>query len=249
MPFAAPIGAAATAAFALLGSALAVGLLASDVSGDYNARFGRGKVDGTAVNAYARAKLSDKANLVGRVGYGTYTFNTSRETTDVVRATGRTDADSFTSSIGVNYGHKAHGFTVVPRADLTYSHGNVDAFTETGATDRLTLSDYGSNRFVAQLGAALLFSRKFGGHAFSFELNGGLDHNLSDSKDTQTATPVIAPGAAFTQTFAKDDQTRVNYGARVGYAVSESTAVFGSYEGRSSTNNSDTVNAGLRMTF
>lgn len=102
---------------------------------------------------------------------------------------------------------------------------------------------------MAQVGAALLLSRKFGGRAFSFELKGGIDHNLSDRKDTQTATPVIAPGAAFTQTFAKDNQSRANYGARLGFAVSDSTAVFGSYEGRSSTNNSDTVNAGLRVTF
>ena len=227
-----------------------VGLLVMYNTGDFSAAYGHGDVDGFETDAYFKQSLNRDFDLVGRLGYGSYTNDLRRTTTDIVQAFGETDSSVVSGSLGIGYRGWTWGeFNVAPRADLTYSHASVDGFTETGANDRLALGAYDADHLIAQVGASLVWATKLAGRNFSVELNAGIDQSLMDKQDDAQVTVVSAPDVRFSQTFADDDQTRAAYGLNFGYSVCDQATIYAGYEGRASSNSSGNANAGLRVSF
>ncbi|MEI8037534.1 MAG: autotransporter-associated beta strand repeat-containing protein [Verrucomicrobiota bacterium] len=230
--------------------ATTIGLLVNYNTGDFSATYGHGEVDGVEADAYLKQSLNRDFDLVGRLGYGSYTNDLRRTTTDIRQALGETDSSVITGSLGVGYRGWTWGeFNLAPRADLTYSHASVDGFTETGANDRLTLGSYDADRLIAQVGASVVWATKLAGRDFSVELNVGIEQSLLDSQQDQQATLVAAPDVRFSQTFANDDSTRAAYGLNFGYSICDHATIYAGYEGYASSNSTGNANAGLRVSF
>ena len=226
-----------------------LGFMITQNTGDISADFGSGEVDGLGVDAYMVTKLNPILGLFGRIGYGSNSFDLTRTTTDTIQAIGNTDSSVFSGSVGITHAGWAWGeVSLAPRADLTYTRVSVDGFTELGANDRLTLGGYDATNLIAQVGASVVWSTKLNGRQFSAELNFGIEQALINDQGTQSATMVTAP-VSFSQTFADDDTTRAALGIRLGYDVTDSTTIYGGYEGRVSSDTIGNFNAGVRVDF
>ena len=229
---------------------LSIGLVATHNNGDFSSTYGQGDVDGLAADAYLIAKVNPSFDAYGRLGYGSNSYDLTRTTTDIVKANGNTDSDVFSGSVGVTYtGWKWGEVSFAPTADLTYSRASVDGFTESGANDRLSLGSYDSTNLIAQVGTLIVWSTKLDGHQFSAELSLGIEQRLINDKGDQSATMVNAPAASFTQTFEDGNSTSAAIGLNLGYGITDSTTIYGGYDGSFSSNSSGNFNAGVRVSF
>ena len=227
-----------------------LGMLVTYNNGDFSTSSGHGDMSGLAADAYFKTHLCPIASLTGRLGYGSYKCDMLRNTTDTVQASGSTHCDVLSGSLGLSCLSGRWGeWSLVPRADLTYSHATVDGFTEGGANDRLELGAYGAERLYAQFGGSLVWTTKMQGHFFSVEMNSGIDELLIDHKTQQQATMVSTPSVNFNQSFAAATLTSVSYGLRVAYGITNFTSIYAGYEGRVSGESSGNASLGFRVNF
>lgn len=227
-----------------------LGALVTYNNGDFSNSSGRGSLSGLGTDAYFKTHLSPAVNLIGRLGYGSYNCDLRRNTTDTVQASGSTNSNVLTGSLGLNcLGGQWQELSLVPRADLTYSHATVNGFTESGANDRLELGSYEAERLCAQIGASLVWSTHLEGHFLGVEINSGIEHWLMNHKTSQQATMVSTPSVNFSQSFEAAALTSLSYGLRVAYGITSNTSIYAGYEGRVSGDSSDSTSLGLRVSF
>ncbi|HSI08331.1 MAG TPA: autotransporter domain-containing protein [Rariglobus sp.] len=228
---------------------LTTGLLIVRADGDISSTLGRGDVRGVGVTAYAKRKLTERLDLTAAVGYTDYDYDLRRPTLAGV-ATADADGHGYTATVGVSYlGYARDGFSFSPRAAISYSRATIDGFTENGAADRLALDGYDATRVTAQAGVSLGWATEALGRPLSFELTGGLEHLLTDDKDSMTATMVSDATVSYPVQFSDADKTAGVAGLSVGYALTKSAAVFAGYQARVSGDSSHDINVGFRLGF
>lgn len=120
---------------------------------------------------------------------------------------------------------------------------------ENGAADRLALDGYDATRVTAQAGVALGWATEALGRPLSFELTGGLEHLLTDDKDSMNASMVTDPTVGYPIRFADADKTVGVVGLSAGYALTKSAAVFAGYQARVGGDDSNELNVGFRLGF
>lgn len=159
--------------------------------------------------------------------------STRHVTVGAVNRTARGDFDgnqfSVKAKLGRNYVMQ-NTMTVRPYLGLTYSHLELDGYTETGAgTANLTVRAEDYDTVSAQLGASVSWTRESKGVRYVPELHAAVTHELGDVRQVNTAS-FAAGGAAFTTEGADPARTGLNLGASLGIFSKDNLDIRASYD-------------------
>ncbi|NML47539.1 hypothetical protein HHL11_27570 [Ramlibacter sp. G-1-2-2] len=180
----------------------ALGGLLSVSNGTLGGDYGSGKASGSALRVYGKAALTDKVTLVGGIGYGSYSYDLTRNAV-TAQATGSTHGTGTDANIGIAYdAYRKDGFSVAPYASLDHGRYSFDGFTEQGTSDqRLVLDGYGTTRTTGTVGSAFSWQQNLGGYATQFTVDAALQSVLQEGNRAVNARLGIANNVQFPLTF------------------------------------------------
>jgi len=224
------------------------GLIVAKSDGKVRSDLGRDDADGVTGIAYASKRLGDFA-VSATVGYGVMDHDLDRPTLlGAVSASG--DTRTWLGGLGASYtGLRFGAVSVVPSAQLLYTHTKTDGFVETGAADALANDGSVSKSFTGRLGTAVRWSTLLGGRAFSIEGSAAVDHAFSDDLGGIDARFVGTPAFRYSIEYPENKRTAAVVGAGIGYDITEKSTLSIGGEVRLGDQSSRQLNCTYRFAF
>ncbi|RQW85689.1 MAG: autotransporter outer membrane beta-barrel domain-containing protein, partial [Geobacter sp.] len=194
----------------LLGASL--GMSRAEV--DFGSSQGDGSVNSVTGALYG-SYYAGNAYIEGTFSYGKQRYHNSRFIsvgTILREASGKHDADAFTTYLGAGYNFTANWLTISPFASLRHIHLAEEGFTETGADSlNLAVESRKTDSLVSELGLRLARSFAIGNASVIPELSAALNYDFDIDDQVVTASFAGAPG----NTFSIRGEEVEKYGAAV----------------------------------
>ena len=204
--------------------------------------------DGITGIAFASKRLGDF--VVGAAaGYGAMDHDLDRPTL-LGSASASADTKTWLGGLGVAYtGLRFGDVSLVPAAQLLYTHTKTDGFAETGAADALANDGSTAKAFSGRLGATVRWSTLFGGRAFGIEGSAFVDHAFSDDLGGVDARLVGTPAFRYRIEYPENERTAAVLGAGIGYDVTANSTLSLGGEVRLGDQSSRQLNVTYRFAF
>lgn len=224
------------------------GLIVSKSDGKVRSDLCRGDADGVTGIAYASKRLGDFV-VSAAAGYGTMDHDLDRQTF-LGSVSASADTKTWLGGLGLAYtGLRFGEVSVVPSAQLLYTHTKTDGFVETGAADALANDGSTAKAFSGRLGATLRWSTLLAGRAFSIEGSAAVDHAFSDQLGGIDARLAGIPAFRYRIEYPENERTAAVLGAGIGYDVTANSTLSLGGEVRLGDQSSRQLNVTYRFAF
>lgn len=182
---------------------------------DFGSSQGDGSVNSVTGALYG-SYYAGNAYIEGTFSYGKQRYHNSRFISigSILReASGKHDADAFTTYLGAGYNFTAGELTISPFTSLRHIHLAEEGFTETGADSlNLAVESRKTDSLVSELGISLARAFTIGKASLIPELSAALNYDFDIDDQVVTASFAGAPG----NTFSIRGEEVEKYGAVIG---------------------------------
>jgi uncharacterized protein YhjY with autotransporter beta-barrel domain len=202
---------------------ISLGLAASwaDGSADLSRKIGSIDAEGLALTAYGSA-VWDNFYVDLLYSFGTFDQDIRRNT--FTSGTSRGDTHAMTNAIQFNTGYimKLGQLHTGPIASLSWIHGDIDGYRETGGGDaRLTIPEQDADSLISQVGWTASYAAPTNFGSFIPQIRASWDHEFLNSAESVSATLQQSPfanGGRYTATGqgAESGRDYLNLGAGIG---------------------------------
>lgn len=181
---------------------------------DFGSSQGEGSVNSVTGALYG-SYYAGNAYIEGTFSYGKQRYHNSRfiSVGSLLReASGKHDADSFTTYLGAGYNFTASWLTISPFTSLRHIHLAEEGFTEIGADSlNLAVESRKTDSLISELGIRLAHAFALGKGSLIPEVSAALNYDFDIDDQVVTASFAGAPG----NTFSIRGEEVEKYGAAV----------------------------------
>ena len=230
-------------------SGVKVGAIVTGDQGTVTNPVYRAESSGFGGGLYGDVAANENLSFMASGVYSAQEHDAQRDTL-AGRAVSTPKSEEMAASLGVRYrATVGESFEFAPTAAIGYSRSRVAAFTESGVADALHVDKFASEKYTASATLSSLWKTQLAGRAFNVELITGVEQVLDERVDTPEASMVNSPSVRYPVRLRDGSDTAFVYGLNVGWNVAGPATLFLGYEGRAGADESQGVNAGVRVRF